>query len=596
MKQKKRSDIAVESTWDLEAMYTSLDQWEEDFSKLDKLLEDVTALQGRVGESAASLKQAYEAFDALFRMLEKVYVYTHLKSDEDVSNSENTGLLNRVSAKFATIQGAVAWFEPEILSLPDDKLEKYKKSSELTFYRRSFEELLRDKPHMLSADEEKILGLASDALSTAGKTFSALSNADLKFPEIEDADGKKIVLTQGNYSTFLESENREVRRNAFNTMYDTFGKFTNTFATTLAGQVKVNVLNAQIRKFKSAREASLYSDKVPLKVYDNLITSVHSNLNYFHDYLDLRKQILNVDKIDMYDLHSPIVKGCTTKYSWEEACSMVVDAVEPLGCEYVDKVKQGFSSRWVDIFESEGKRSGAYSSGCFDSYPYILMNYQGTMNDVFTLAHELGHSMHSLFSRTHQEYHYADYKIFVAEVASTTNEILLHHSLTKKTDDQNFKLYLLSHLADGIRGTVYRQTMFAEFEKMIYDDFEKGIPLTPDTLTESYSKLNSTYHGPNMNPNEKIGLEWARIPHFYYNFYVYKYATGFSAAAALSKGIIEGDSKKIDAYLNFLKAGSTKDVLDIMKDAGVDLTTPKPVNDAMQLFADTVSQLKQGLV
>jgi oligoendopeptidase F len=592
MNQKKRSDIPLESTWDLEPLYSSTEKWEKDFNKLEILLGEVSALHGTLGESVSNLKLAYERLDALYRTLEKVYVYAHLKSDEDISNSENSGLLNRISAKFAEIQGATAWFEPEVLSLSDEKIQEYIKSQEMAFYRRSLEELLRDKPHMLSAAEEKIMGLASDALSTPQQTFSALSNADMKFPEIKNDKGESITLTHGNYTTFLESENREVRKNAFNAMYDTFSKYSNTFATTLAGCIKSNVLNAGIRKFPSALEASLNADKVPKSVYDNLISAVNSKLDYFYEYLELRREILGIEQIDMYDLHSPIVKGCTEKYKWEDACSMVVDAVEPLGGEYVDEVKRGFAGRWVDVYESAGKRSGAYSSGCYDSYPYILMNYQGNMNDVFTLAHELGHSMHSLLSKSAQEYHYADYKIFVAEVASTTNELLLHHSLTQKSDDRNFKLYLLSHLADGIRGTVYRQTMFAEFEKMIYENFESGIPLTPDSLTESYYDINKRYHGPKVNPDDKIGFEWMRIPHFYYNFYVYKYATGFSAAAALSKGIISGDSSKIDAYLNFLKAGSTKDVLDIMKDAGVDLTTPQPVEDAMQLFAETVEQLK----
>jgi oligoendopeptidase F len=593
MEAKKRADISLENKWDLKPLYSSVEKWNKDFKALDQLLNNVNKLRGKLSESVFNLKNAYISIDTLYRTLEKVYVYAHLKSDEDISNSENSGLLNRISAKFAEIQGATAWFEPEVLSLSDEKLREYLKSEEMTFYRRSLEELLRDKPHMLSADEEKIMGLASDALSTPQQTFSALSNADMKFPEIKDDNGKKITLTHGNYTTFLESENREIRRNAFNAMYDTFGKFSNTFATTLAGGIKSNVLNAKIRKFPSALEASLYSDKVPKSVYDNLISTVNDNLGYFYEYLEVRKNILNIDQIDMYDLHSPIVKGCNIQYSWSQACSMVIDAVAPLGGEYVDEVKKGFEARWVYVYETAGKRSGAYSSGCYDSYPYILMNYQGRLNDLFTLAHELGHSMHSLLSRSAQEYHYADYKIFVAEVASTTNEILLHHSLTEKSDDTNFKRYLLSHLADGIRGTVYRQTMFAEFEKMIYDNFENGIPLTPDSLTESYYSLNKKYHGPKVTPDDKIGLEWMRIPHFYYNFYVYKYATGFSAAAALSKGIIAGDSGKIDAYMNFLKAGSTKDVLDIMKDAGVDLTTSKPVEDALLLFADTVRQLKK---
>jgi oligoendopeptidase F len=595
MKQKERKDIPKDSTWDLKPLYSSAKKWEEDFASLDKLLKAANRLKGKLGDSPVNLKMAYEKLDQLSRTLEKVYVFAHLKSDEDLSNSKNTGTMNRVTAKFAEIQGATAWFVPEALALPDSKIKKYLKSEELSFYKRALKELLRNKSHMLSAGEEKILGMASDALSTPSKTFSALNNADIQFPSVKDSSGKSIELTHGNYIKFLESGKREIRKTAFKAMYDTFGKYRNTFATTLSGAVKTHALNAKIRNFPSALDASLHPDNVPRQVYENLIESVNANLKPFYDYLELRRKVLKIRKLDMYDLHAPIVKGCKSSFSWEDACENVIEAVAPLGEEYVKEVKKGFASRWVDVYESKGKRSGAYSSGCFDSYPYILMNFQGNLNDVFTLAHELGHSMHSLLSRKNQEYHYADYKIFVAEVASTTNEILLHHSLTEKSEDEKFKLYLLSHLADGIRGTVYRQTMFAEYEKKIHEDFEKGVPLTADSLTESYYALNKKYHGPKVNPDEGIGMEWARIPHFYYNFYVYKYATGFSAAAALSKGIIEGDSKKIEAYLNFLKAGSTKDVLDIMKDAGVDLTTPKPVEDTMDLFAATVKQLKKGL-
>ncbi len=596
MKQKERSEIAKENTWNLRPLYSSMKKWEEDFESLDKLLKAANRFKGKLGESASNLKNTYDKFDQLHRTLEKVYVFAHLKSDEDISDSKNTGTLNRVTAKFAEIQWASAWFEPEVLALPDSKFKKYIKSKELVFYKRSLEELLRDKPHMLSANEERILGMASDALSTPEKTFSALNNADLQFPQVKDTGGNNVELTHGNYIKFLESGNREVRKKAFNAMYDTFGKYRNTLATTLSGAVKTNVLNSRIRNFPSALDASLHPDNVPRKVYEKLIDTVNANLKPFYEYLEVRRKVMKIKKLDMYDLHAPVVKGCKNLFTWEEACEKVIEAVAPLGDEYVKNVKKGFAARWVDVYESKGKRSGAYSSGCFDSHPYILMNYQGNMNDVFTLAHELGHSMHSCLSRQNQDYHYADYKIFVAEVASTTNEILLHHSLTENSDDETFKLYLQSHLADGIRGTVYRQTMFAEFEKMIYEDFERGVPLTADSLTESYYELNKKYHGPKINPDKKIGMEWARIPHFYFNFYVYKYATGFSAAAALSKGIIEGNQKKIEAYLNFLKAGSTKDVLDIMKDAGVDLSTPQPVQDALDLFANTVKKLKKGLI
>lgn len=594
--EKKHSEIPVDQTWDLTLLYKTEADWEKDFSSLDSLLADFNAFKGKLSDSPEDLKNAFEKSDALHRQLEKVYVYVHLLSDQDIADSTNMGKLNRVSAKYAEISGETAWFDPEILAMPEEKLKSYTESPELAFYKRSLEELLRDKPHTLSAPEEKIMGMASDALSTPGKAFSALNNADIKFPEVPDGKGNMVTLSHGMFSKLLENENREIRKSAFDGMYDTFNDYRNVLAATLAGGVNTHVLNTRIRKFDSALKASLHNDNVPQDVYDNLIATVHKHLPAFYDYLELRRQVFKLDEINMWDLHNPMVSACKIEIEWDDACDKVRQAFIPLGEEYCSILEKAFTDRWIDIPECKGKRSGAYSSGCYDSVPYVLMNYNGTLNHVFTLAHELGHSMHSYYSKHAQEYHYADYRIFVAEVASTTNELLLHDSLLKNSDDDKFKLNLLTHLANGIRGTVYRQTMFAEYEKMIHDQFEKGTPLTADGLSESYYELNAKYHGPNMKPDQKIEMEWARIPHFYYNFYVYKYATGFSAATALSKGILEGDPDKLETYLNFLKAGSTKDVLDIMKDAGVDLTTPEPVDATMQLFAETVADLKKAML
>jgi oligoendopeptidase F len=477
--------------------------------------------------------------------------------------------------------------------MPESLINSYINSTNLKFYKRSLLEILRDKPHTLTASEEKILGLASDALATPSKVFSALNNVDIVFPEVPDGSGEKVQLTHSLFSKLLENNDRSIRKAAFDAMYDTFSKYKNTLATTLEGCVKTHVLNAGIRKFPSALQASLHNDNVNPDVYDNLIASVRNNLPEFKKYIQLRSEILKIDDINMYDLHCPLIQEKDVDIPWNEACSMVGNAVKVLGGEYLDITHKAFSSRWIDVYERPGKRSGAYSSGCYDSPPYILMNYNGTLNDVFTLAHELGHSMHSFYSNKHQKYHYASYKIFVAEVASITNELILHDYLMKSTDDASFKLTLLNHLANEIRGTVYRQTMFAEFEKNIHADLEQGIPLTADSLSEKYYKLNAEYYPGIKNPDEKIMMEWARIPHFYYNFYVYKYATGFSAAAALAKGILSGNRNKIDAYLNFLKAGSTKDVLDILKDAGVDLSTPAPVDDALKFFKEIVEQIAE---
>lgn len=591
----KHSEIPVEQTWDLTLIYKNQSEWEKDFASLDNLLAEFNALQGKLAEGPEQLLQAYKKSDALHRLLEKVYVYVHLLSDQDISDSENMGKLNRVSAKYAEISGETAWFEPEILAMPEEKLEVYIDSPELAFYKRSLEELKRDKPHTLSAPEEKIMGMASDALATPHNAFSALNNVDIKFPKVPDGKGNMVPLSHGLYSKLLENENREIRKAAYDGMYDTFKDYRNVMTSTLSGAVKTHVLNCRVRKFDSALKASLHNDNVPQEVYDNLIAAVHKHLPAFGDYLNLRRQVFKLDNLNMWDMLNSLVPDCSTEIEWDEACDMVRKSLKVMGEEYCSILENAFSCRWIDIPECKGKRSGAYSSGCYDSVPYVLMNYNGTLNHVFTLAHELGHSMHSYYSNHAQEYHYADYRIFVAEVASTTNELLLHDSLMKNSNDEKFKLNLLNNLINSIRGTVFRQTMFAEFEKLIHQQFEQGIPLTADGLSESYFELIAKYH-PNVKPDQKIEMEWARIPHFYYNFYVYKYATGFSAAVALSKGILSGDQSKLDAYLNFLKAGSTKDVLDIMKDAGVDLTTPEPVDDTMQLFAETVADLKKGLI
>jgi oligoendopeptidase F len=594
-KQALRSEIPEEMTWDLSPLYSNTDKWENDFSKINSMLKEFQTFKGCLSESPETLSEALKKDDKLDRLIEKTYVYAHLKSDEDIGNSENRGRLDRIESRYADIQGQTAWFEPELLEMPDEKFEAFLNAPALSFYKRTLQEIKRSKQHTLSAKEERLLGMASDALSTPQKTFSMLNNADIKFPTISDGDGNKVELTHGNYIKYLEDGKREVRQAAFNGMYETFTKFRNTISSTLDGAVKTHVLNAKIRNFPSALEASLHSDNIPLQVYNNLIDTVHKNLPKLHDYFKLRTETLKLDKLDMFDIYNPLTEDYKVEATWEEACEWVRQACKPMGEEYCGILEKAFSERWIDVLECQGKRSGAYSSGCYDSNPYVLMNYNGTLNDVFTLAHELGHSMHSYYSREAQDYHYADYRIFVAEVASTTNELLLHDYLMKKTNDNKMKVYLLNHLADQFRGTIYRQTMFAEFEKMIHEHSEKSIPLTADKFCELYFELNAKYHGESVNPDKLIQMEWARIPHFYYNFYVYKYATGLSAAAALSKNILSGDKTKLDAYMGFLKAGDSKDVLDIMRDAGVDLSTPEPVNTALEQFEKTVGELSERL-
>ncbi len=591
-----RKQVPPEMTWDLEAVYAGVEDWEKDFTAIPALLEKFMAFKGRLADSAATLRSAIESEDAMERLAEKVYVYAHLRSDEDTRHSENRSRVDRAQTLFAEISGKTAWFDPEIMAIPNKKMDELLAAPELSFYKRSLVELLRSRPHTLSEKEERILGLSSDVMGNAAKTFSVLNNADLRFPNITDEEGKRVELTHGNYIKFLESPKRRVRKKAFRAMYTTYTKLRNTFATTLDGTIKKHVLSAKLRNYPSALNASLFSDNVPEKVYMELIQAVHDKLPALHKYMQLRCDVLGLEKIDMYDVFTPLVPECKIAVSWDEAKKLVREACKPLGEEYCENLNKAFEQRWVDVHENRGKRSGAYSSGCYDSYPYLLLNFHGTLNDVFTLAHELGHSMHSFYSHKEQDYHYASYQIFVAEVASTTNEQLLHDHLLKTTGEDNVKAYLLCHLLDELRATIYRQTQFAEFELWMHQQSEKSIPLNADMLSKKYFELNAEYYGKSVKPNRRIEMEWARIPHFYYNFYVYKYATGISAAVELSRHILSGDERKIKDYFAFLKAGDSKDVLDIMKDAGVDLSTPEPVHAALDLFNDTVDQLHQLLV
>ena len=584
-----KNDLPV---WDLTALYPDIDSWEKDFAKIEGLAQKFYSYKGRLGESPAVCAEAIAASDDFDRLAEKVYTYAHLKKDENTSINCNRERVDRLSALFAKLSVLEAWFEPELLAIPEDKMELFLQDEALKKYEYSIRFLLRRKQHALSETEEKLIGILSDAMGTAHRAFETLNDSDLKFPGVTDEDGKRKPLTHGSYLTFVESSDRAVRENAFRKLYRTYRKFRNTFATTLEGCVKLHVASARIHKYPSALAASLDMDSIPESVYRNLIDAVHSHLDSFYDYMKLRREILALDKLDMYDIYTPLLPEFKKKYTFAEAEKLVKAALKPLGKEYSKIIDLAFSQRWIDAPERSGKRSGAYSSGCYDSYPYVLLNFNGTLNDVFTLAHELGHSLHSYYSKHHQSYHYADYDIFVAEVASTTNEVLLFEYLLSQSKDSAQRAYLYGHLANDIRGTLYRQTMFAEFELMIHEQCEKGIPLSADSLEKSYYQLNKLYHGDEVAPDQLIAMEWARIPHFYYNFYVYKYATGMSAALKLAQDILAG---KTDSYLGFLSAGGSKDPLDIMKEAGVDLSSPEPVHAALDYFAKIVAGLRKEL-
>ena len=589
---KTREELPPEMCWDLTPLYASEQDWEKDFEQLDLLLKDYQSFQGHLQDSPSTLKKAFESGDRLFMLLEQLYVYAHLKNDEDTGNAVNSGRYDRISAKHAEISGETAWFLPEIMEMKAETFDAMKQDPELSFYQRTFQEIERARKHILSRAEERILGMSAEIFDQSHSTFAKLNNADLTFPKIKNEAGQMVDLTHGNFIKFLQNPNREVRKAAFDNLYQVYGGLKHTFASLLGGTVKTASLHAKLRGHESARAAALHSDHIPLTVYDRLIDNVHAGLPAIHHYFALRAKKLNLDKIEMFDIHNPLFPSADIPVEWPQAVSLVKEAVKPLGDEYCRCLDKAFDERWIDVLECKGKRSGAYSSGTYRKNPYILMNFSGTLNCAFTLAHELGHSIHSYFSDHTQDFHYASYRIFVAEVASTTNELLLHHHLMNTAESQETKAYLLNHLIDEIRGTVFRQTMFAEFERDIHAMDEAGEPLTADSLSKHYWELNQLYHGDSVISNEAIQYEWARIPHFHYNFYVYKYATGMSAAAALAQDILAG---KTDRYLNFLKAGGSRDVIDIMKDAGVDFTTDQPVQSMMQLFKDTVQELEKVL-
>ena len=584
-------------TWDLEAIYAKNEDWEKDFDCLQQLAEDFASYKGRLAESAEVLAKAFEANDTLSRLAEKLYTYAHLKSDENTSINSNRARVDKLKAKFANLAPLETWFDPEFAQIPEEKVKEFMEQDVLKLYKRTMSEMLRTRIHTLSSAEEKMLGILSDVHSSSAKTFETLNDADLDFGKIKNDQNKSVSLTHGSYRTFLESSDRATRKRAFDKLYKTYKKFRNTFASTLEGCVKLHNAKALLRNYSSALNASLEGDNVPESIYRNLIATVHDNLQPLQDYLKLRSQVLNIEQLDMYDMFNPLVPSCKKEYSFAEAEKLVKAAfLQPLGEEYVKDLSLAFSQRWIDVEERPGKRSGAYSGGCYDTYPYVLLNYNNTLNDVFTLAHELGHSMHSFYSKKTQPYHSSDYEIFVAEVASTVNEVLLFEYLMENSKDKDFRIYLGSHMADEIRGTIYRQTMFAEFELLIHEAASNGIPLTADYLSETYYNLNKLYHNDGIaNPDQLIELEWARIPHFYYNFYVYKYATGMSAALRIASNLKKNVPGAREKYLKFLSSGDSKDVLDLLIDTGVDLNTSEPVEAALGYFNTIVQNLRKEL-
>lgn len=596
METRKREDIPEEYRWQLEDIYQNQDEWEKDFSRVQELINQIGAYQGRVGESASGLKQVIIILNEMQSKGDNLYVYSRMRRDEDNSNAQYQSLFDRAEGLGVQANAAVAFVVPELLAMTREQVKEYEKAeSVLAVYAHYFDELFRQKEHILSEKEERLLAMSADLSSASNNIFTMLNNADIKFPNIRDENGQEVELTKGRYGRFMESRDRRVRQEAYQGLYSTYKGLSNTLAATFSSGIKRDIFYARARNYPSALHAALDQDNVAVDVYDQLIKSVHGHLDSMYRYMKIRKKMLQVDPLYMYDIYVPLVSEFDMKVPYEKAKEMTLQGLTPLGDEYLSVLRQGYDRRWIDVYENQGKTSGAYSWGTYDTHPYVLMNYDDKLDDLFTLAHEMGHSLHSYYSNQTQPYVYSSYSIFVAEVASTVNESLLIDHLLKNTNDPQEKMYLLNHYLEQFRGTVFRQTMFAEFEKLTHERVEAGDALTPEALGELYRELNSKYYGPDVVMDDNICVEWARIPHFYSAFYVYKYATGFSAATAIKQSILEEGQPAIDRYLNFLKSGSSDYPINLLQKAGVDLTTPEPVEKALNYFTQLLDEFEKML-
>lgn len=593
---KSRSEISEVHKWHLEDIFTDNNQWEEEFTHIEKLLEDGSKFKGHLADNADMLISCFEWMDDLSMRMEEVYSYARMRRDEDNRIAGYQALTDRAGALAVKVSSVASFVVPELLAMPEGRLQEFRtSSSKMELYNHALDDILRKKEHILSSVEEKLLAEVGEVAEAPGVIFSMANNADLKFPNIIDESGHSIELTKGNFIQFMESQKRDVRKAAFQTLYSTYEKQRNTWAATLNSSIKSDVFFAKARRYPSALEASLDDDRVPLNVYDSLINTVHEFLPQMHRYVQLRKKILKLDELHMYDIYVPIVPETTMKITYEEAKKMVIEGLRPLGKDYISILEEGFAKSWIDVYENEGKTSGAYSWGTYRSHPYVLLNHQDTLDSMFTLAHEMGHSLHTYLSNRRQPHLYAGYKIFVAEVASTLNESLIMEHLLKNTEDKKILAYLVNHYLEQFRGTIFRQTMFAEFEKKVHWVVEQGGALTADSLSEMYRELNAVYYGKEVVLDPEIALEWARIPHFYNAFYVYKYATGFSAAIAFARAILEEGEPAVTRYLEFLSGGSSDYPIELMRKAGVDMETPVPVGNALQVFTELVEKLEELL-
>ncbi|WP_090909417.1 oligoendopeptidase F [Paenibacillus sp. cl141a] len=588
----KRADVPKQHQWKLEDLFADQKAWDASFAELKNLLKRTADYQGKLN-NAASIKECFELEDEISYHAERLYVYAHMHHDEDTANPTYQALTAKAKKLNVEAGEALSFITPEILSLSETELDKLIEDPSLKEFKFTLTEMKREKAHVLSKTEEALLAQVGNLSSAPQTIFGMLNNADMKFPKIKNEDGKDVELTHGNYIQFLESPNREVRERAFKAVYETYGKQKNTIAATLNANVNKNMFYSRVRKYPSVLEMALYGDNIPKEVYTNLIDTIHESLPLLHRYMELRKKLLGVDELHMYDLFAPLVEEYKWDITYEEAKQMTKEGLTPLGEDYLSSLQEGYDNGWIDVYENENKRTGAYSWGAYGTHPYVLLNHKDNLNSMFTLAHEMGHALHSYYSDNALKYRDAQYTIFLAEVASTTNEALLMDYLLKNAKDPKQKMYLLTYYADQFRTTVFRQTMFAEFEKIVHERVESGESLTAQDLSDIYYELNVKYHGKGMQVDKEIGMEWARIPHFYNSFYVYKYATGFSAATSFSKQILEEGQPAVDRYLGFLKSGGSDYSINILKKAGVDMSSPEPIREAMSVFEDVINQMEQ---
>ncbi len=592
----KRSDIPADYTWDLESIFSTHDDWEQSFQSLARRVPELEALQGTLSQSGQALLHVLQVRDKVYEQMETLFVYASMRRDEDTTSSKYQGMYDRAMQSYVRISTAFSFLEPEILALPQSTLDSFvDETAGLREYKHELDDISRKRPHVRSAEVEAVLAAAGEISEGPDAIFSMIDNADLRLPLIKDAAGEEVQLTKGNYLTYIRNADRRVRKEAFDGMHSAFLKQRNTIAATLSTKIKADIFHTRQRGYASCRELALSHYTIPVSVYDNLINTVGEHIPVLNRYMELRKRILGLDDLHMYDLYVPIVSDTEDEITYQRACDTVVRGLAPLGENYVNILKTAFQQRWIDVYETPGKRGGAYSGGGYATHPFILLNYQNKRDSMYTLAHELGHSMHSFFSRSHQPFHYGDYSIFVAEVASTLNENLLTDYLLRTNSDPAVRLAILNQTLEDIRGTLFRQTMFAEFEQRVHSSAEEGAPLTADSLSEMYYELNQKYYGGVALVDELIGIEWARIPHFYSSFYVYQYATGISASIALSQQILREGQPAVDRYLKFLSSGSSDYSIELLKKAGVDMASPEPVRRACQQFELYLKQMEDLL-